>query len=370
MDRAVQRQLVSDVPLGVYLSGGLDSSVILDCMSRVRSNIDTFSVGFDVTAGENEKFNADFLLARRTAAHYGTNHHELMLGTKDLVPLFESAIHHLDEPVGNATILPQLALSRDAKKSVSVVLGGDGGDELFGGYERYRTNMRMNAYGYVPSAVRSLLNTWPALGKLNTPAGAARYALFHFIKDPVLQRIAPSLVTGALQEEAAEKLASYGPLASGDAFMRLDREWWLVDESLLRTDKMTMAAGVESRVPFLDNEMVALSDRIAINEKVTNTTTKKILRDAFAQRLPAYLLNQPKRGWFSPGAKWLREPEFEVYAREVLSSGYAPATRDLFDWNAVQKVLTDHIEGRGYNMHIIWTLLSLQVWARTFRLTV
>lgn len=368
MDSAVQRQLVSDRPLGVFLSGGIDSSVILDCMSRVRSNIDTYSVGFEVAETENEKFNADFLLARKTAAHYGTNHHELMLGTRDLVSLFEDAIYHLDEPVGNATMLPQLALSRYAKETVSVVLGGDGGDELFGGYERYRTNLRMDAYARLPGAMRSLFDAWPALGKMNTPAGAARYALFHFIKDPVLGVAAPKFATDRLQKEAADKIASYRPLSSGDAFMRLDREWWLVDESLLRTDKMSMAAGVESRVPFLDNEMVALADRISIGQKVTNTTTKKILRDAFSQRLPSYLLDQPKRGWFSPGAKWLREPVFEAYAREVLSEGYSAATRDLFDWNAIRQVLSDHIEGRGYNMHVIWTLLSLQVWARTFKI--
>lgn len=370
IDAAVERQLVSDRPVGLYLSGGIDSSVILDSMAKSHSNIDTFSVGFDVAEGEYEKFNADFLLARRTAAHYGTRHHEFMLGTSGLAELFERAVYHMDEPIGNATSLAQFALSREAKKRVAVVLTGDGGDELFGGYERYRTSFQMGVYQrYVPKALRSLASFDQRFAKFNTPPGGGRYALFHFIKDPVLRAIAPVFATARLQNEAQSAIALFGDISPADAFLRLDREWWLMEEALLRTDRMTMASGMEARVPFLDNEVVALADSIAVGEKVTLRRTKAILKDAYSDRLPAYLFSQPKRGWFSPGAKWLREPAFLAYTKDVLSEGYSGATAELFDWPAVHKILDEHVVGTSYNMPVLWALLSLQVWAKTFKIS-
>jgi asparagine synthase (glutamine-hydrolysing) len=368
LDAAVKRQLVSERPVGLYLSGGFDSTILLDSMTRAQQSVDSYSVGFEVAdSTESEKFNADFLLARKTAAHYGTRHHELMLGTTGLAELFEDVIYHLDEPIGNGTALAQLALSRFAKDSVTVALTGDGGDELFGGYPRYLMSRRMDAYqALVPPGVRALLSRSEKFAKLNIPAGAERYDLFHFVKDDILSEIAPQFVSGVPREAAAAALRKFDGLAWGEQFMHLDREWWLVDEALVRTDKMTMAAGIEARVPFLDNEMVALSLRIALSEKVDMQDTKKILKRAFRERLPAHIYNQPKRGWFSPSAKWLREPVFERFVREALTRDYANATRDLFDWEAVGNVLSQHVAGRRYNLPVIWRILSLQVWARRF----
>lgn len=371
VDKAVARQLVSDRPLGVFLSGGIDSSTVLDSMSRVRSSIDTYSLGFDLHGHEQtDKFNADFLIARRTAAHYGTNHHEFMLGSDDLPQLFEEVIRHLDEPVGNATALAQYSLSKLAKESVTVVLCGDGGDELFGGYPRYLISHRMDAYQrIVPAPARHLLSRWGKFSQLNTPAGAERYDLFHFIKSDALQEVAPAYADLKAREGVARDLAHYPGMSFGDAFMQLDTAWWLADESLIRTDKLSMASAVEARVPLLDNEVVALAAQIPFNEKVTLTDTKRIFKRAFKGRLPDYLFTQPKRGWFSPGAKWLRVPEFREYAQSVLSPGYTDATRDVFDWGGVERIFHDHVEGKRYNLPLLWALLSLQVWAKTYKVT-
>ncbi|MGH7175321.1 MAG: asparagine synthase (glutamine-hydrolyzing) [Minisyncoccia bacterium] len=371
MDAAVERQLVSDRPLGVYLSGGIDSSVIVDSMSRTRSSIDTYSVGFELPGDlQEETYNADFLLARRTAAHYGTRHHEFMLGTAGLPKLFEEVMYHLDEPIGNTTALAQYALAQEAKKTVTVVVGGDGGDELFGGYPRYLMNRRVDAYQRVaPAFLRSLLSGHGKFSQLNTPSDASRYALFHFIKNKVLSEVAPAYLGTEAHEKAAQTLQSFGAgMPFGDAFMRLDQEWWLVDESLMRTDKMGMAFAVEARVPFLDNEVVDLAARMPLGDKVTLWDTKRVLKRAFEARLPHYILDQPKRGWLSPATKWLQVPEFTAYAREALSPGYAKATRALFDWQGVERVFEDHLEGRRYNLHVLLMLLALQVWARRFNI--
>lgn len=371
VDNAVQRQLVSDRPLGVFLSGGIDSSTVLDAMARVRTNIDTYSVGFDLPAGsESEKFNADFLLARRTATHYGTRHHEYMLGTDGLPSLFEDAIYHLDEPVANGTALAQLALSRFARETVTVVLCGDGGDELFGGYPRYLVSRRMDAYQQtVPSRVRRLLSHHPLLAKLNVPPGAERYELFHFIKADVLRDIVPPCTGRTLWDLVSTVLRTGDDCSFTDALLDADRELWLRDESLLRTDKMAMASGLEARVPLLDNEVLDVALRIPSSEKVTLWDTKRVLKRAFRERLPAYLLGQPKRGWFAPGAKWLRLPAFHAYAREILSPGYTNATLNLFKWPAIERALADHVETRRYNLPLVWSLLAFQVWARRFGVT-
>lgn len=371
IDAAVERQLVSDRPLGVFLSGGIDSSVVLDSMSRVRSDIDTFSIGFDMPAGsesESGKSNADFLLARETARHYGTRHHELLLGVDDLQSIFHDVVWHLDEPVASVTSFAQLTLSRFAKDSVSVVLCGDGGDELFGGYPRYLLSRRMDMYQrFVPGLLRGALEAFSPLRKLNVDSSPERYALFHFIKDDVLESLAPQFATQDLEEIAGKEMASFGNLPIGDVLMRLDREWWLRDEALLRTDKMTMAASVEGRVPLLDNEVIALADRIPFSEKVSLRDTKIGLKSAFRKRLPEFLLEQPKRGWFPPGAKWLRVPAFGAFAREVLSPSFTEATRELFDWREVERMLDDHIEKRRYNLHMLLSLLFLQEWARRYK---
>ncbi len=373
VDGAVQRQLVSDRPLGVYLSGGFDSSIVVDSMSRTRSSIDTYSVGFELHGNvQSKKFNADFLLARRTAAHYGTRHHEYILGTDGLPELFEDTVYHLDEPNGNGTAMAQFVLAREAKKTVTVVLGGDGGDELFGGYPRYLMSRRMDAYqSLVPSFAREALARYGKFSQLNAPPDALRYELFHFIKNKVLKEVTPAYAGDEMREKVAAALRSFGTdLSFNDAFMRLDLEWWLVDESLMRTDKMAMAFAVEARVPLLDNEVVDLASRIPFSEKVTLRDTKRVLKRSFRGRLPEYLYSEPKRGWFSPSAKWFRVPEFTAYAREVLSPAYSDATRDLFDWQGIAQVFDDHLEGRRYNLPVLWALLALQVWARKFEIRV
>ncbi len=368
--KAVERQLVSDRPVGVYLSGGIDSSAVLHSMAQSHTKIDTFSVGFELTKEEEEaKFNADFLLARRTAQHYGTTHHEVLMSSDEAQALFEKAVWHLDEPISNPTILPMLKLAEETKKHVTVVLGGDGGDEHFGGYERYRWSVRASLYQKLPTLVRKGLSAiHPSFHKLNIPPGVGRFEQFMFQKDKTVSRvIAPQFLNTAAHDFFDEAFSVRDERTFEDSFMKLDQLTWLVDESLMRSDKMSMAAGLETRVPLLDNEVIAFAARTPCEQKVTLRQTKKILKDAFRGHLPEYLFNQPKRGWFSPGAKWLRHEKFSMFAHEVLSPGYYEPTAQLFKWEEVMRMLERHESREEYNLTMLWALLTFQVWARAYK---
>ncbi len=375
---SVKAQLVSDRPVGLYLSGGIDSSAVLEGMARASTKVESFSVGFALKEGEQEeKFNADFLLARRTAKHFGATHHEVVVAPDEILPLLEEAVYHSDEPISNATIIPQLALARFARSRVAVVLGGDGGDELFGGYERYRLSLLSSYYRSLPSALRRLAaSLYPRLAKLDTAAGIERYAQFHFLKEEVLNPlIAPPRSRGGAQT-AQDFFATrfLNPVRScfsqdfGKEFMRADRESWLVDESLVRSDKLSMAAGLEARVPLLDLPLVAFAETIPLRDKVSLFNTKIILKEAFRGFIPDELLRQKKRGWFSPGAKWLRYPHIAKAAREILSPSYCAATQGLFNWEVVRARLETHLRGE-YHFTELWAILTLQLWSRRFQIT-
>lgn len=374
IDRAVDRQMVSDRPLGIYLSGGLDSSIVLDAASRTHGSIDTFSVGFDLGTNHprTDEFNADALLARKTAAHYGARHHEVFLRTEEVPALFEEMVWHLDEPIANATTIPMLKLAKFAKEHVTVALGGDGGDELFGGYPRYRLSLLASTFQQLPSFLTTSLGYMDSrVKKLNEPAGIARFKQFLFQKDRALERVLTDTSDLAVTEEFFRKQFFNSPAQDFEAqFMKADRASWLVDESLMRTDKMAMAAAVEVRVPFLDNEVIAFADRLPTSEKVSLFETKRMLRRAFRGRLPEYLYTQPKRGWFSPGGEWVKMEPFSSFVNEILSPSYYQGSKELFKFDEVRAMLSAHRSQEEYHMVMLWALLVFQVWMRKYNVTV
>jgi asparagine synthase (glutamine-hydrolysing) len=373
IDAAVERQLVSDRPLGVYLSGGIDSTTILDCMSRKHHKIKTYSVGFDLGSGEDStKYNHDFNLARQTAAFYKTDHHEVMLSSDEVRESFEQVIWNMDEPIANPTAWALFALSKKTRESAVVVLCGDGGDELFGGYERYRLSYAASLYQILPAFVTNLLarlyftlTKSTTLAKLATRSWIDRYAQFLFQKDDAVSRVlAPQVFNKNLTRDF------FGRYMHGHTFeeviMETDRKTWLVDFALMLTDTMAMSHGVEGRVPLLDREVVEYALSIPARKKLSLWNTKKLLKAAFRSRLPAYLFNQPKRGFFTPAAKWLRHPEFKKMAEDILSPDYCLQTKDLFNWPEIRVLLAQHVDKTVYNLSIIWALLTFQVWAKRF----
>lgn len=365
LDDAVTRQLVSDRPVGVFLSGGIDSSAVLASVVRAEGSARTYTTRFETSSSEEGDFNRDAELARRTAKHFGSMHTEVVVRHADIIPLFEQSVWQLDEPSGSATALAQLALARETVRDVTVVLGGDGGDELFGGYERYRLSRLMDLYQTIPRTIRNAFSLLPSFAKLAPATGIGRFAHFYFTKH--LDRVlAPAFRSDAATSCVAEKFFSDAKMPFLEAIMDADRQM-LTDGSLLRTDKLSMAAGLEARVPLLDREMVEFAARIPAEEKVGLFATKKLFKDAVRDRLPAYLFNEPKRGWSAPAGAWLRKPHIYAYAKEVLSPSYYEPTAELFQWDEVASILEEHFTGTGSHRALLWTLLSFQIWARRFR---
>ena len=373
IQRAVKCQLISDRPLGLYLSGGMDSSVILREVSEFRKKIDTFSVGFVLKEKEqSEKFNADFELARKTASFFGTSHNEVLVNPDEVLGLLEKSVWHMDEPISNPTSVAMLKLSGFSKKKADVVLTGEGGDELFGGYERYRLSLCASLFQKVPAFLRSPFNLNSRLKKLNAPSGVDRFSLFMFQKDGILSRV---LNPDFLDPDSSRRFfeGKYLNKANSGAdaeeiLMNTDRQTWLVDFALMLTDKMSMANGLEARVPFLDKDLIEFSARISRRHKVGLFGTKKVLKSAYRGLIPDYLLNQPKRGWFSPGAKWLRYPEIYEACSVVLRHDYHAQTAGVFNWPELDMILKKHISGEEYNLNIIWAVLTFQLWARKFNI--
>lgn len=384
---SVQRQLVADRPVGIFLSGGIDSTIITGLASEVNPQINTFSVGFEQTE-DAEKYNNDARIAKQTAAHFGTTHHEFILTAEDIKNNLERTIYHMDEPISNHIQTVNLLLAEQTAKIATVVLGGDGGDELFGGYERYYYNALIDRYqrlspwmrkNFIMQLMLKMTGKKDILSKLNCPPGLERYFSFFAQKENTLQtflRPAYNDVQTA-REYFGEKYFAHTPAKDFTReFMRVDLQTWLPDESLARSDKMTMAVGLEERVPFLDYRLVELADRIPVEYKLGKKGLqvlrsgysyggKKILKSAMKNYIPDFVLKQPKWGWFSPAAKWIRGP-LNPLMKEVLSSQYNSGTSDMFDFVALQTMLDDHVTKKQYNLNTLWAVMTFQVWYRQF----
>jgi asparagine synthase (glutamine-hydrolysing) len=382
MKDSVKLRLNSDRPVGVFLSGGVDSSVItgLVCES-MRDKVKTFSVGFDVRW--KGKYNADADLAKQTSKYFGTEHHNFVVTGKDVLDNIEDVVYHMDEPVSNATQIATYLLSKHTKEHIVVGLGGDGGDELFGGYERYRLSRLISRVQSLPKFSKHILLASlkvARLGKgekLKLPAGVERYLTFMAQKEYEVGRVLNSehndkTITQNFFDSQFFKTVVSSPKSEVQPdfekqFMWTDIRSWLVDESLLRTDKMTMAHGLEQRVPILDHRLVELSLKIPTKWKINGKEGKAIFREAMKEYIPQYVLNQPKRGWTSPASEWLRT-DLKGLVEEVLSPNFNTDTKDLFNFPELKKMYNSHVDRNdtAYHMNILWATMHFQLWYKRF----
>lgn len=376
VEMAVKRQLVSDRPLGVFLSGGIDSTIVLAAMRQHASGpISTFSIGYEATP-EAEKYNADFDIASQTAAHFNTDHHPIRISGRDVAAVFEEVVWQMDEPISNHVQPSTYLLARYAKPMITVALGGDGGDELFGGYDRYWYQYMLGRLTKFPTLLRHprvlsvagrLLRRESLVEKEATSEGLDRFLAFMAQKE---DRVARLLRPGINDTLAAHRcFAPYFVEPWKDRvnqIMAVDARTWLPDESLMRTDKLTMAHGLEERVPLLDPALTELAFRIPSRMKLgSRTLGKRVLRRAFADVIPPFVARQKKRGFFSPASKWLRGDLLPL-AKELLSDGYAPGTGEYLDLAVARTVLDDHVEKRAYGLTHIWMVMTFQAWYRKY----
>ncbi|GLY85871.1 asparagine synthase (glutamine-hydrolyzing) [Actinoallomurus iriomotensis] len=376
---ATRVRMVSERPLGAFLSGGLDSSAVVAAMARqTTGRVKTFSIGF-----EEQKFDERHY-ARRLAEWYGTDHHELVVrpSALDVLP---ALAWHFDEPFADSSAIPSFYVARMSRERVTVVLNGDGGDETFGGYRRYVAMNRTRRI-HLPAALRPRLGR---LGSLLTSRNAAqspawkagrvlellshppsrRYARMMSYFDPE-QKLA--IYSDALRERLAgvdsyEILdAAFTASRAGSqlgAIMDVDVNTYLPGDLLVKSDITTMANSIEARSPFLDHHLMEWAATLPADLKIRSGTTKYLLKKAVAEWLPPELVNRPKMGFGVPLAAWLRT-ELRDLSRDLLTD-HTARSRGLFRHDAVERLLRQHEEGTDHSPRI-WALIQFELWHRVF----
>lgn len=375
LEESVRLRLVSDVPLGAFLSGGIDSTTVVAMMARSGHRpIKTFSIGFN-----EARFN-ELQHARVAAQHFQTEHHEFVV-TPDLCNLVEEIVWHHDEPFGDVSSIPTYVVSKMAREHVTVALSGDGGDELFAGYERYAIDRARQRFNHIPGFVRRALmlplsRALPraAYGKNYLRNAAldpgARYvdSLTFFDEGRKRDLLAAGIRTAlngrdstALFQEAYATAPASEHL---ERLLYLDSKTYLPGDVMTKVDRMSMAHGLEAREPLLDHKLIEFVGRVPATFKLRGLTTKYLLKQAVADIIPRELIHRPKQGFGVPIADW-----FKGELRELLTDTLTDRRareRGYFNPRAVAALLDEHQRGRRDNALHLWGLLMLELWHRNF----
>jgi asparagine synthase (glutamine-hydrolysing) len=379
--KAIKRHLVSDVPLGAFLSGGVDSSIIVALMNMVgEGEVNTFSLGCE-SGGSDE-----LAYAASVARHCSTNHREFNVDP-DMTQILPKLLWHLDEPFFDNSIIPTYYISKLAREKTKVALSGDGGDEIFGGYEWTRRHQYNVACGMVPGFIRKPLAklSWGMDPEddygTNLKQKVRRFLgdLNADIEGGFLRRTSVSysfgqrVFTQALKDELGDfdagnyqrKLFLDAQVSDArEKMLYVDTMSFLPDDCLFKVDRMSMAHGLEVRVPFLDRQLVEFSARIPFGYKIRGLTSKYILKRTFAPYLPRKILRQRKQGFTIPISAWLRGELGGLAASVLLSNSLE--RRDLFERERLKWMLEEHRNGKQELGHRIWSLVVFEIWARLY----
>ena len=371
---AVECHMMSDVPLGAFLSGGVDSSAVVGMMAQASSRpVKTFSIGFD-----DPEFD-ELEHARTVARHFGTDHHEFVV-RPDGLTILDELISHFDEPFADSSAIPTWYVSEIARRHVTVVLSGDGGDELFGGYDRYLPHPRVARFDRipVPGLRTAAALAWPLL-----PHGArgknflrhvsqdapGRYvdsiALFQADERAALYGDGARAALGARAEATlARHFDRFRALPHDSGMMRFDFETYLPEDVLTKVDRMSMAHSIESRVPLLDNKVIDFAATLPASLKIKNGRRKHILKETLRPLLPPGILDRRKQGFGIPLGNWFRGGLTGLFA-DVLD---APTTkqRGYFEPAFVARLLREHLAGERDHTARLWQLLVFELWHRQY----
>lgn len=369
-------------PFGLFLSGGLDSTVVLhELAEREKGMVKTYTTRFDA---KDPRYNEDADLAKRLTKDYRIDHHELLVTERDFMDAYEDAILAMEEPRYNHSVPAYWLLAQMASKDITIVLDGSGGDELFLGYPRYQSAVNIESkYATYPAPLLDLyyslrgyregliaplhllrfgrlLDEWAYVNKITPPAGNRA---FRFMDGFDMSRAVAMLATEDVPPVAR-------PLADRtNAVAELDRWYWLANEEFIRMDKVIMHFGMEGRFPFLANDVVRYANAIPSGEKLRQGT-KGLVRESYRGRLPDYIIEKKKTGWNAPVAEWMLG-DFGKMVNEILSKDYHPATAALFDFDALKR---REFEGKDAftlkDLKRFLPIVQFQVWAKAFNITV
>jgi asparagine synthase (glutamine-hydrolysing) len=373
LEAAVRKRLVADVPLGAFLSGGIDSSVIVALMAgMVDDPVQTFTIGFDDREGFDER-----RYARKVAQRYRTDHHEFVVAP-DAVELIERLVWHHDQPFGDSSAIPTFLLNELTHGTVTVALSGDGGDEVFAGYERFAAALAIQRYRRVPdvarhAAKRALFTLPPSalrgrVGSLQRFARSADLGLpwaylewISYFTEPARKAALPHSSDWAVEDFARRWDATTGkhPL---DRLLDLNLETYLVDDLLVKADRMSMAHALEIRSPFLDSDLVTYVRELPPEFKLRGLSRKRILKYAAKDLLPPEIRSRRKRGFGVPLDRWFRE-DLRGYVSSMLRSNEARIRAHLAP-GVVDRILHEHSTGARNHGQALWALLTLEVFLR------
>lgn len=370
LEEAVKLRLASDVPLGVFLSGGIDSSALVAMMRRVtKSEIRTFSVGFDAKYA----FYNELKFAGIVAEHFGTKHEEFIV-KPDIIKLLPKVAWHLDEPFGDSSAILNYLISYEARKYVTVALSGIGADEMFGGYPRYIGAGLSLYYQKLPYFLRqklSCMSTKNSRGRLRRflrggilPMEQRYLDWLSVFTGPMKLELYTDSVKAALNDKSAGIHKSYfnqaGTTDYLDRIFYLDINTYLSDDLLFMADRMSMANSLEIRSPFCDHKLAEFCATVPYGLKIKGFKLKSLLKESFKGILPEQILKKRKQGFMLPIGDWLKD-QLKSYTQEVLSEN-AIKKRGYFNPIFINKILKEHFEADKVHTHNIWALLMLELW--------
>lgn len=384
LSSSTRLRLIADVPVGVFLSGGIDSSSIAALASQVSNGkLKTFSIGFGDSSFDESSY------AEMVAKHLGTEHHLSWFSPQVARGTLEELWDYLDEPIADASIVPTFFLSKMTREMVKVALAGEGGDELFGGYPTYQAHKLAGVWRRVPKALRTNLIE-PAIRSLPVSMNnlSFDYKAKRFIesanRSPVdrhlnwmgslplseqVQLVRSNVLTLTKEEDILPDALRLGGGGGHDddvvsQIMKVDMITYLPDDLLVKSDRSSMAASLEVRLPFLAYPLVEFALSQPSSYKVRGMTTKYLLKKAVAPLLPEVIMKRPKKGFGIPVAKWLRQ-EFKPLVDELLSESFVKR-QGIFEWSYIARLLDEHETERYDRRKQLWTLFMFQWWWRKF----
>ena len=376
---SVEARLMSEVPLGAMLSGGVDSTIVVSCMKNGSSqNVSTFSINYEEDGSHNEREFAEI-----AANHFQTDHHDITVSFEDFMSRLKQMVYFMDEPIADPAAIPIYDLSSYAKKYVTVLLSGIGGDELFAGYNVYKEAVYSKYLNYIPGFFWNKI-TLPLSNLM--PNGSFGKNFIRRARQPIENFfLGSSFIYGGFSEFSKadlytdsfcdyqrnfnshdivrSTLAANSLYRNLDKMMYLDTKLWLADSHLIMVDKMSMANSIEVRAPFLDHELVELTTGIPGNVKINLFNSKIALKKAFKSSIPKVLIKRPKQGFSTPLQRWFKEIEDEL---EYLLCNNTNSINQYIKSQSVRSLIKAHQNGKSDFSASIFTLLILEMWLRTF----